>query len=249
MWWQKNPSNDRPWSPDQTILPSAEIDGDLVHVRDIRNCAYRSRTEYTVRYYDKTFDLKEIVRMWYVLETDHKDTPHTFVSFEFNPHVFVGISIEIRKKAGEVFSPFRACLNEYELMYVIGDENDLVKLRSNYRLHPVYVYPVKARKTFVRAFFLDMLKRVNGLKQTPELYDILTNSCAYNLFRHVNAVAPGFLTWHRCVLFPGKSDSFLHQLGLIDSDLPLKELREKSCINERAEKYADSPDFSVKIRR
>ena len=52
------PSNDLNWSPDQAVLPSAEFHGDQVAVHNIRNSTYRTIDDYTVRHYDKTFELR-----------------------------------------------------------------------------------------------------------------------------------------------------------------------------------------------
>jgi hypothetical protein len=57
-WWSTiAPSNDRDWQPDVAVLPSATVDGDRVTLHNIRNIAYRTATDFTPRYYDKTFDL------------------------------------------------------------------------------------------------------------------------------------------------------------------------------------------------
>ena len=48
----------------------------------------------------------------------------------------MAVSVEIRKEKGESFSPWRGLLREYELMYVVGDERDVIRLRTNYRRDP-----------------------------------------------------------------------------------------------------------------
>jgi hypothetical protein len=61
IWWFLiPPSNDRIWQQDVKMLPSAEFEGDKVTVRNIRNCDYRTETDYTAAYYDKTFDLSKL---------------------------------------------------------------------------------------------------------------------------------------------------------------------------------------------
>jgi hypothetical protein len=58
VWWSTiEPSNERAWPPDVARLPSAEIDGDLVTLRNVRSFDYRSATDYAERWYDKTVDL------------------------------------------------------------------------------------------------------------------------------------------------------------------------------------------------
>jgi hypothetical protein len=244
------PSNDRNWTVDQAILPYADINGNLVKISNIRNFTYTSTTSYTPAYYDKTFDLNKIKRAWYVVEPfSGFGAAHTFLSFEFEGDHFVSISVEIRKEQGETFSATKGLLNQYELMYVIADERDVVKLRSNYRKDLVYVYPMKAEPEKVRSLFLDMITRANKLRTEPEFYNTLTSTCTTNIVKHVNTIAPARVPLSYKVLLPKYSDQLAFDLGLIDTDLPLEKARVKYLINERATKYADAPNFSVKIRQ
>jgi len=251
VWWSSiRPSHARDWVLDQLVLPEATIEGDLVHIKNIRNFTYRSTTDYTPGYYDKTFDLSKIKNAYYIVEpfSDFEGAAHTFVSFEFEDSEFVSISTEIRKEQGESFSAFKGLFKQYELMYVIADERDAVKLRSNYRKDDVFIYPIKTTKERMQTVFLDMVQRANQLKEEPEFYNTLTNTCTTNIVSHVNAAVPGRVSLDPRILFPGYSDTFAYELGMIDTDLSFEAARERFRINERAEEYADSPDFSVRIR-
>ncbi len=245
------PSNNRNWNDDQAVLPYADINGDLVYVHNIRNFTYATTTEYVKGYYDKTFNLKDIRHVWYVVEpfSGIPGSAHTFLSFEFADNQFVSVSVEIRKEKGESFHPVKGLLNQYELMYVVADERDVVKLRSNYRQDLVYVYPMKADTEKVQKLFIDMMNRVNQLQVHPEFYNTLTNTCTTNIVHHVNSISPHRVPLYNLqVLFPANSDRLAYELGLIDTTLSFEEARKRFFINEKALKYADSPDFSVKIR-
>ena len=174
---------------------------------------------------------------------------HAFLSFGFENDEYVAVSIEIRKEKGETFSAYKGLLQQYELMYVLADERDVVKLRSNYRKDQVYVYPIRTSKEKARAVFVSMLERTNKLHEKPEFYNTFTNTCTTNIMRHANEISPGRIPFRLEVLFPANSDKLAYTLGLIDTDLSFEEARKKFNINERALKYADSPDFSVKIRQ
>lgn len=245
-----HPSNNRDWSLDQAVLPYAVIHNNLVTVHKIRNFTYTSSEDYTPNYYDKTFDLNKIKNVYYVVEPFSKfaGSAHTFLSFEFEGNQFVAISVEIRKEKGETFSPTEGLFNQYELMYVVADERDVIKLRSNYRKDQVYVYPAKTTKEKMQALFLDMTNRVNELKDRLEFYNTLTNTCTTNIVRHINKITPNRVPWSYKILLPGYSDKLAYDLGLIDTTLPFEEARAKYLINDRALKYADDPNFSVKIR-
>ena len=244
------PSNDRNWSPDQKVLSYADIDGDTIKIRNIRNFNYRTTTDYDPSYYDKTFDLKKLKSVWYIVEpfSGYKGAAHTFLSFGFEGDEYVSISVEIRKQVGESFSAVKGLLRQYELMYVIADEKDVVKLRSNYRKDRVFIYPIKTTPDKMRTLFLDMLERTNKLKEKPEFYNTIWSTCTTNIVSHVNKIVPGRVPFRFDILLPANSDRLAHELGLIETNLTLDETRKKFEINERALKYADSPEFSKKIR-
>lgn len=244
------PSNEREWALDQQILPYAEFSTDTVRVFNIRNFSYRSVSDYTPAYYDKTFDLNTLESVDYIVEPfGNMGAAHTFLSFGFSTGDYLAISVEIRKEVGESFSPIRGLLRNYEIMYVVADERDVIKLRTNYRKDTVYLYPVTTSKQKMKTLFNDMLERANALRSTPEFYNTLTNTCTTNIASHINRIAPGRIPWDVRLLLPENSDELAYELGLIDNTVPLEMLRTQYKINERAEQYADAPDFSNRIRQ
>lgn len=244
------PSNDRDWTLDQTVLPYAEINGNQVSVHNIRNFSYTSTSDYTPAYYDATFDLDKIKNIYFVVEpfSGYVGAAHTFLSFEFEGDKFVSISVEIRKEKGESFSAIKGLLRRYELTYVIADERDVVKLRSNYRHDKVFVYPVKTTPEKMRAVFLSMIERANKLKAEPEFYNTMVSNCTTNIAKHVNQISPKRVPWDITFLLPEEADRYVYKLGLIDNALPFEETRATHFINDLATQYANSPDFSLKIR-
>lgn len=245
------PSNDRDWNLDQQVLPEISISGDEVSIKNIRNFTYRSPSDYTPGYYDKTFNISKLKNVYYMVEpfSGHgAGAAHTLVSFEFEGDNFVAISVEIRKEIGESFSPIKGLLRQYELMYVIGDERDLIKLRSNYRKDKVYLYPMAGSIEKKQALFLDMVTRAKELQQNPEFYNTLFSTCTTNLVAHLNKISPNRVPFSYKVLMPAYSDELAYDLGLIDTDLSFEETRQKYLINDRAEKYANDPNWSIKIR-
>lgn len=249
-WLLVQPSNERNWAIDQVTLSRAEIDGNLITVRDIRNFTYESTSSYNPSFYDKTFDLRKIVRVWYVVEPfpSLPGAAHTLLSFEFENDEFLAISIEIRKEKGEMFSPVKGMFKQYELMYVAGDERDLIKLRSNYRKDDVYVYPARASKAAVQELFLSMVTRMNELAVRPEFYNTVTNTCMTNIVAHINQISSTKIPIVPEIVLPAESDRVAYEMGLIDTELSFDDARARFKINERAEKYADDPEFSRRIR-
>ncbi len=245
-----HPSNERDWSLDQAVLPYAEIGENEARIYDIRNFIYRSTSDYDTNYYDASFDLNRINSVDFVMEpfSDNPGAAHTFLSFGFDDGRYVAISPEIRKEKGERFSAFKGLFNQYELMYVIADERDVIGLRANFRKDKVYVYPGKTTKENIRKLFVDMLQRANKLKEEPEYYNTLFNSCTVNLANHINNISPGRISLDPRIILPGKSDELAIGLGLISTDLPLEDARNKFMVNDKAGQYKDSLYFSQRIR-
>ncbi|NQT85216.1 DUF4105 domain-containing protein, partial [bacterium] len=125
-WWLSlRPSNDRDWLDDAAVLPYAEIDGNRVTVHNIRNCDYRTETDYTVRRYDRTFDLDTLSTADLLLV--YWGSPaiaHAMMSFGFDDGSHVCFSIETRKEKGEEYSALKGFFRQFELTYVVADERD-----------------------------------------------------------------------------------------------------------------------------
>ena len=252
LWYFSiRPSNDRVWAADQRVLPVAEFAGDSVTVRNVRNNRYRSTTDYDIAYEDRTYDLRALESLWYVVEpfSDWEGAAHTFLSFGFADGQYVSVSIEIRKEEGEEFSAWKGLLRRYEIMYVVADERDVIALRTNHRKDDVFLYPIRASEEQMRSLFISMLERANALSAQPEFYNTLTNTCTTGIVEHLNALVEEDVSlWDRRVLAPGYSDTLAYELGLIDTDLPVEEIRSRFRINALAEQYADDPAFSQRIR-
>lgn len=245
----RTPSNDRDWSLDQQRLATAEIAGDTITVRNVRHFTYRSEHDYTPGYYDRQFSLDDVVAVDYIVEPlASVAAAHTFLSFGLQNGERLAVSVEIRKEKNEQFNPLLGLVNEYEIMYVLADERDVLQLRVLHRGNPVYVYPTTASPEQARALLLDVLARVNEVAAAPEFYNTLVNSCATNVARHVNAIAPRQVPWDWRLLFPKESDAYAHELGLIDDSVPLAEARERYRVNDAVRSYADDADFSARIR-
>jgi Domain of unknown function (DUF4105) len=249
VWWLlMPPSNNRNWQPDVALLPWADIQGNRVTIHNIRNCDYRSETDYTVRHYDRTFDLAKLKSVDLFLV--HWGSPyiaHTMLSFGFEDGVYVCFSIETRKEIGEAYSTVKGFFRQYELTYVVADERDLIGLRTNYRGEQVYLYRLDASADFIRNVFLDYLRKINSLRDRPEWFNTLTGNCTTDIRIHTAPYDPDdHLDWR--IIVNGLIDEMLYERKVIDTSLPFPELKKRSLINERAKGLDKSPDFSHLIR-
>jgi hypothetical protein len=142
----------------------------------------------------------------------------------------------------------KGLFRQYELMYVVADERDVIRLRSNFRHDEVLLYPIKTTPERMRALLVAMLERANQLRAAPEFYNTLTQNCTNSIVKHVNTLSPHRIPFSLKVVFPGYSDRLAYDLGLIDTELPYDSIRSHFRINDRAIRFGDSADFSVRIR-
>lgn len=251
MWSFLTPSHDRRWAVDQSVLPFAEFDGDRVTVHGVRNFRWSSATEFSPAWEDRSYDLRQVATAWYVLvpfSRRWRGPAHSFVSFGFDDGRYLAISIEARREVGETYGVIKGLLRRFELIYVLGDERDLIGRRAVFDGSDVYLYPIRASREAVRSVFRGMLERADKLHATPEFYHTITNNCTLNLVHHVNHLVPGRIPSSWKTALPGYSDEVIHRLGLIDSSGTLAEVRARFRINERARAALDAPDFSARIR-
>jgi hypothetical protein len=251
VWWLTiAPSHDRNWRPEVAVMPRASIDGDHVHLIGVRNFDYRSRNDFTAHYEERDVDLSHLVGLdFYVSYWSEGPVAHTFVSFLFDNAPPVCISIETRPEVGRGFEPIASMFKQFELIYVVGEERDIVGVRAIHRQEAVYLYRLNSSLADVRQLFLIYLDRINQLADRPEFYNLLTNSCTINIIRYANAAGRKgrFDIRH---LLNGLIDSYLYHSGRVDTTLPFDELRRRSQINEAAQAIdgAPEPKFSQAIR-
>jgi hypothetical protein len=229
-------------------MPRAVIDGDRVHLTGVRNFDYRTRNDFTVRYEEREVQLSHLAALdFYVSYFSEGPVAHTFLSFIFDNAPPLSISIETRPEVGEGFAPVASLFKQFELIYVVGDEGDLVGVRTNHRREAVYLYRLNSSADDARRLLLVYLTRINELADRPEFYHLLTNSCTINIFRYANAAGRvgRFDVRH---LLNGLVDSYLYHSGRVDTTLPFDELRRRSQINDAAQAADGAPDFSQRIR-
>jgi hypothetical protein len=251
IWWSGiRPSNDREWRAEVAELAHATIEGDRVTVHNIRNFDYRSETDFTPHYYDRTFDLRkldsiDLVSVYWMGPA----IAHLLVTFNFGDE-HLAISIEARKESTESYSTLGGFFRQYELIYIVADERDVIRLRTNYRNDPpedVYLLRLQAPIDNARRFFLEYMNAINGVRTHPEFYNTLTTNCTTAILMHTR-VNPGHLGYSWKVLASGYTPEYVYDAGRLDTSLPFPELMRRSRINDAARAADQAPDFSRRIR-
>lgn len=244
------PSHDRDWIEAQSRLPRTERDGDVVTITNVRNFRWRTDDDYDARWETRSYDLSQIRRVWFGLAPfggRWRGPAHAFLSFEFADSQFVVISVEARREKGESYGALAGLLNRFEVIYVIGDERDVIGLRTHVWQDPVRLYPIATTPDRVRAVFLALLDRADEVHDRPEFYNTFIHNCLSALLHAANAARVEPIRFGIDVMLPGYSDRRLHRLGLMDTRLTLASARDAFLVDATGVSLTDE-DFSIRIR-
>ena len=229
------------------MLPRAEIAGNTLHVRNFRNFRYTASGEPIPRYEERTYDLAKLSSLDYFLA--HWSGPvmaHTLATFGFDDGQFLCVSVEARRQRWQSYSPLWGLFRSYQLMFVLGDERDIVRLRTNIRREQVYMYRLRLPPQDLRRRLLDYVRRIEILAVQPGWYNSVTSNCTTNLFYNRRANVPWWLKPN--IFLNGLSARAMYRLGFLDNSLPYRELQARCAIRERALAAGDAADFSQQIR-
>jgi hypothetical protein len=249
VWWLSlDPSNDRNWQRDVEYPPTASIDGDRLTIHNLRNFDYRSVDDYTPHWERRNYDLSRLVGVdLYFFYWGSPWIAHTIVSWEFEDAPPLAISIETRKEIGEEYSAVRGFFRQFELYYVVADERDVIRLRTNLRGDEGYLYRVNWSPSDARDLLLAYLKEVNRIASAPRWYNAFNHNCTTTIRFHVQQIGMArALNWR--VLVNGKGPELLYMRRVVNTTMPFRELRSQSYINERGRAAGRTADFSKRIR-
>jgi hypothetical protein len=250
VWGMATPSNDRDWQPEVALLPYAIVVGNRVTVHNIRNFDYRTETDFTPAHYERTFDLRRLDRVDLVaVYWMGPAIAHLFVTFGFGDD-HLAISIEARKDRTKPYATVPGFFRQYELVYVVADERDVIRVRTNYRKSPpeeVYLFRVVGSPERARRLFLDYIRDINVLREHPRFYNTLTTNCTTMILAHA-AVNVGHIPYSWKIMLSGYAPEYAYERGRLDRSLPFEELKRRSHVNEAAQAADKAPDFSKRIR-
>ncbi|MBL8745783.1 MAG: DUF4105 domain-containing protein [Phycisphaerae bacterium] len=248
-WWLSiSPRNDRDWQPDVAQLARATFDGDRVTIENVRNCDYRTETDYDPRWETRTYHLADLRGVDAFITTWGSPwMAHPILSFDFGEGGHLCFSIETRKERGESYSAIGGLYRQYELIYIAADERDVIRLRTNFRKgEEVYRYRLLVTPDVARSRLLGYLRRINELAQRPEFYNALTTNCTTSI--RMQADPNQRQPFDYRMLLNGTIDELFYERGLIDRSRPFQVTKAEAHINQRANRAGDAPDFSELIR-
>jgi len=247
-WSLIQPSNDRDWQPDFRRTGWVEVDGDRLTFHNVRDFDYTRDGELTERWTTRTHSLSDLVGIDYFHDAFGGDLlAHPILSFDFGDSGSLCLSIETRREKGESFSALGGLFKLYELQYLFGTEADFIRVRTNIRDEPVYLYRTVASPTLAREMLMESIAVQNRLRDHPEFYNVISHNCTTSLRAQTPADRREAFDWR--MLVNGRLDEYLYQKdAFVDAGLPFPELREQAHINDAAREAHADPDFAGRIR-
>lgn len=242
------PSNEGVWLPVYEKLASAKIEGEALTIHNFRRARYDAEGHSRdIIWQERKVNLADLKEVWFGISVfASPGLAHTFLSFDFGDGDPVVISVEARQRLDQHYGPIKGLLDNFHLIYTVADEMDIVGVRAHMRKNDVYFQPLTISKEFAEILFLDMIARVNSLKESPEFYNTFTSNCTNNLL-NVTTVP----TWQRYfdlrIMLPGFSDQIAYKYGILDQNYSREALREAAHLNPK-DFTPEDPDFFNKIR-
>jgi len=244
IWLLIPARDDRDWAPELAVTAWAQFDGDQATIHNVRDFDWTGPESGTPRHYDKTYDLKQLKTLDWICSYWAGDAiAHTMISFGFRNGDHLAVSVEIRREKSEQFSTLAGFFKQYELMYVVADERDVLGVRSNFRNERVYVFPTNTTPEQCRRLFRVVMRRVNELHEKPEWYNTLTHNCTTSLVDHLDEVSGTTTPWTK-LLLTGHTPKLAYESGWIRSN----GVKAEHLITARAKEAQGDPRFSMRIR-
>lgn len=242
-------SHARDWVPEVSVLPWAEIDGDRITLHNIRSCEYRSESDFDLRHRSETFDLSQMAGVdLFQVYWGSRAIAHTMLSFGFDDGRRICLSVETRRERGEAYDALKGFFRQYEIIYIWGDETDLVRLRTDHRGETVYRYRLNVPVEKARAVLREYLRVSNDLRDTPQWYNALLDNCTTTLIGHARPIINPDATIDWRWFANGYLHEVMHERGTLDSTVPLEQLRREGLVNGRAPRELTGADYSRRIR-
>ena len=242
------PSNDREWKPEFGRTGHTTLEGDRITFVNFRNFDYDDEGKEIVRWEDRVVHLSNLEGMDLFLDAFGGDLlAHPILSFDFGEDGHVCLSIETRREQGEEFSTFGGLYKMFELQYLFGSEEDFIRVRTNVRDEPCYLYRARHGAVHAREILMQSIAAQNALAEKPRFYNVLTANCTTSLRAQRPSEKRERFDYR--MLVNGKLDEYLYEKGVLETaGLAFAELRPAALVNPVALEAHRDPRFSDRLR-
>lgn len=247
-WMGIQASNDREWSAEWAKTSWVEFEGAELTFHNVRNFDYPRDGSVRERWESRRYRLSKLSGVDYFQVNFGGDLiAHTMLSFDFGADGRLVLSVETRRESGEPFSKIGGFYKMFELQYLWGDERDLVRVRTNLRDEPVYLYRTRLTAEQALYMLLDSVRETNRLKERPRFYNLITANCTTSLLAQTLELRES--PFDIRMLANGRLDQLIYEKnGFISGGRSFNDMRRQAFINEAAKAAHDDAEFSRRIR-
>jgi len=245
----QKPSHDRDWESGHDELPYMQIEDGTITVENMRDFQWDGPFEATQNYITDTFNLEEMDSAEVIIShfAEFEGMAHIFLSFGFMDGRHIDISLETRRESDEKFSPLLGILRQFEIIYVVGTDRDLIGVRTGHRDERVYVYPVTASPEKIQELFITLSEEINDVYEKPRFYNTLLHNCTNELTRKVEKISNLNFPFTYKTFLPGFFDEVLYSMNLVSTSVPFDELKQNALVdNNSVDETSDT--YSADVR-
>ena len=245
----QKPSHTRDWEMGHEKLPHIIFEGDKLTIENLRDFAWTDSFEAESDYITEEYLLSSLETVDVVIShfDDFEGLAHIFLSFGFADERHVSVSLETRRESDEEFSPVLGLLRQFEIIYVVGTDRDILGVRTGHRNERVYIYPTIATPEKAQELFVRLAADINAIYDKPVFYNTLSHNCTNELTREVEAMSDySFPLTYKSVL-PGYFDEILYDMELIATSTSFEKVKQAALVNND-QVDATSPTYTTDVR-
>ncbi|NBV77081.1 DUF4105 domain-containing protein [bacterium] len=204
------PRLDRAWIPLHEKQPRLAITGHMLTIENVRHARYRSEFEYDVTWTTESYGLNMLSGAYFVTEPYALLQAHTFLILDFSGKK-VCLSVEVRKTEMKDFKVWHVITNNYEIFYIIADEDDVVKLRRDVRKDPLHYNELNFSTDELRALVNSIQSETNKYNERAWWYRLLHRNCTTEPLRNIRNARPGIPSWSWKYVATTEAEKLLHE--------------------------------------
>jgi hypothetical protein len=214
----------------------------------MRAFEWRTESDFTEAWITRSFDLSQIETVdLFMSYWGGPEMAHFMLSFGFSDGQYLAWSDEVRREVGASFSPIADFFKAHAISVLASEERDVVGLRSNIQNARVQMFRLKSAPENRRALLEAYVAGANAVAEKPKWFDSVFLNCsrsAIELARHVGIDLP--FDWR--VIVNGYFPDYLHDMGMMNTDMSIEELYRLGDITERARAVGLTEAYSEAIR-
>lgn len=216
----KKPSHNRNWEIGQDKLSKVIINKREIIIENFRDFAWQKESKNLNIYKTEKFYLDKITGIDVIISrfSRFKGLAHILLDFKFLDNKNLVVSLESRREVRESFSPIGGLFRKFEVIYVVGSEEDIIGLREKVRKERVDIYSTVINPKEAKEIFLSLARDINDIYNQPAFYNSLFNNCNKVITKNIAKILEIKFPFNYKMIFPGFMDKVLMELKLIKDE-------------------------------